>query len=76
MRAMSAHLQHDDSVISGAWGGADVCKLWRDESNRPLNCGGRQVGKIRQPIAAPSVVAAAEVFYSAYLHCRGTGAPL
>lgn len=58
MRSVSAHLQHDDVVISGAWRGAAVRKLWRDESNRPLNCGGRQVGKLKQPTAASSAAAA------------------
>lgn len=49
-------------------GGADVCKLWRDESNRPLNCGGQKVGKLQQPITASSVAAAEN------LYCRGIGA--
>lgn len=58
MRSESAHLQHEDAIISGIWGGAAVSKLWRDESNRPLNCGGQQVGKLKQQTAASSATAA------------------
>lgn len=50
MRAVSAHPQHDDAVISAAWG--VLIFVSSRGMSLTLNCGGRQVSKLQQPPAA------------------------